>query len=56
MNKVTIGIAVGIILFGFVFYGTITWIGGKLMEGITSRQEGTEMTGSRSSISKEPVS
>ncbi|XP_057309888.1 uncharacterized protein LOC130647906 [Hydractinia symbiolongicarpus] len=39
MDEVTIGLSVGIIVFGFLFYGTITYLGGKMMESVIRQQE-----------------
>ncbi|XP_057309740.1 uncharacterized protein LOC130647788 [Hydractinia symbiolongicarpus] len=39
MDAVTIGLSVGIIAFGFIFYGAITYLGGLMMDSVTRKQE-----------------
>ena len=39
LDATVIGVALGIIFGGFLFYILITWIGGRLLEEIVERQE-----------------
>jgi len=39
LDDVVIGVAVGIVVGGFLFYGFITWLGGRMMEAVLEEQE-----------------
>ena len=39
LDGVVIGVAIGIIVGGFLFYGFITWLGGRMMESVIEEQE-----------------
>ena len=44
LDSEVIGTAVGIIIGGFLFYSSITWIGGRMLDRIVERQEMSEMS------------
>ena len=39
LDDVVIGVAVGIIFGGFLFYILITWLGGRMLESIVEEEE-----------------
>ena len=39
LTKVLIGVSVGIIVFGFLFFGLVTYIGQRIMEGVQEEKE-----------------
>ena len=45
-----IGVAVGIIVVGFLFYGFIAWLGGRLMDVVLIEQEAIQMANNHDNI------